>query len=200
MKNTTIESELSRHSNEYIEFLEKTNQLPDRPSWNEAFMLAAYQAAERSSCLYLHTGAVVVIDKRVRASGYNGAPPGIKNCLERGCRKDYLGIELTQKGTGNCRGAHAEVNAMRQLSRDELKGASLYTVFFPCSPCAKEITSNGIAEVYYSIMYGEPDSLTLEQFEESKIKIQEFHPNLEAHYLRLRAIDNQRFKKQLTSN
>jgi dCMP deaminase len=142
-----------------------------RPSWDEAFMFSAFSAATRSSCLHIKTGAVIVKDKRIISSGYNGAPPGIRNCLELGCRKEREGIAFSDKGKGVCRGIHAEINAISQISRDNLKGTTIYTVYFPCSSCAKAIVGNGITEVVYSKFYKEPDSLTMELFTEAGIKI-----------------------------
>ncbi|MFH1358721.1 MAG: deaminase [archaeon] len=142
-----------------------------RPTWEESFMFAAYSAAARSSCRHIHTGAVIVKDKRVIAMGYNGAPPGIRNCLEVGCRKDLKGIKWEEKNSGGCRGVHAEVNAMSQIARKDLKGTVLFTLYFPCSHCARAIVANGISEVVYSKIYKEPDSLTEELFTEAGVKL-----------------------------
>jgi dCMP deaminase len=143
-----------------------------RPSWDESYMFSAISSATRSSCLKIKTGTVIVKDKRIIASGYNGAPPGIDNCLNRGCRKDEYKENFNHdKGTGNCRGVHAEINAMAQIARENLKGSILYTVFFPCSSCAKAIVGSGIIEVVYMKHYKEPDSLTRELFSEAGIKL-----------------------------
>ena len=145
--------------------MENTN----RPSWDEYFMFSAVLAATRSSCKHLHTGAVVIKDKRIIAAGYNGAPPGIVNCLERGCRKDREGVSFDDKGKGVCRGIHAELNALSQVSREVLKDANttLYTVYLPCSSCAKFLVGAGIKEVVYLKVYEESDILTKELFSES---------------------------------
>ncbi|MCU0642120.1 MAG: deaminase [archaeon] len=142
-----------------------------RPSWDESFMLAAALAASRSSCLHIKAGAGIVKDKRLIASGYNGAPQNIENCLERGCRKEEYRIPFETKGTGTCRGAHAEKNAMDQIAREDLKGTTIYTIRYPCSACAKEIVGNGIVEVVYARGYDEPDSLTDELFKEARVKL-----------------------------
>jgi dCMP deaminase len=172
-------------------FFQSSRDYHDRPNWDEIFMQSAYEAATRSSCLMMKTGAVVVKDKRVIASGYNGAPPKMENCLERGCRKKELGIENTTRGTGNCRGAHAERNAMKQIAREGLKGASLYTVFYPCSDCAKDIAGNEIVEVYYSLIYDEPSTLALEIFKESNISVSQLDPDIPKQFIRLMRIYNQ---------
>ena len=142
-----------------------------RPTWDELFMFSAYLIAARSSCMHLQTGCVIVKDKRILASGYNGAPPGIKNCLEQGCRKDRENIDFFTKGTSACRGIHAEINTLSQIHRQGLKGATLYTLTFPCNDCAKAIIANGILEVVYIKHYKEPDSLVISLFEEAGVKL-----------------------------
>jgi dCMP deaminase len=154
------------------------NKEYDRPSWDEFFMMSALLAATRSSCKYLHTGSCVVKDKRIIASGYNGAPQGIKNCLERGCRKDREHVAFNVKGKSVCRGAHAETNAMNQIARKDIVGASIYSLFFPCSNCAKEIVTRGLSEVVYCHLYAEEDSLTKELFEEGEIKLRRLKLNM----------------------
>jgi len=151
----------------------------ERPGWDEFFMFSAVWAATRSSCLYFPAGAVIVKDKRIIASGYNGAPPGIRNCLEIGCRKDKLGIKFSEKGKGVCRGIHAEVNAMDQIARADLKGATMYSLYLPCSVCAKEIVGNGLEKVYYVEDYSEPEALTKELFLEGGIKLERFKLDVE---------------------
>lgn len=153
-----------------------------RPEWDEFFMLNALWAATRSSCLHLYTGAVIVKDKRIIALGYNGAPPKIENCLERGCRKEEIGVSFDDKGKAVCRGIHAEINAMNQIAREYLKGTKIYSLYYPCSSCAKEITGNGIREVIYTLVYSEPDSLTREVFEEKGIKLRKMEIDLEKYF------------------
>lgn len=162
-----------------------------RPVWDEAFMFSALSAATRSSCINLKTGAVIVKDKRIIASGYNGAPPSIDNCLNRGCRKKQFNESFNKKGTGNCRGVHAEINAMAQIARENLKGTSIYTVFYPCSACAKAIVGSGISEVVYSIVYTEPDSLTKELFNEAGIKLRQLKIDVKKQCNRIINIINQ---------
>jgi len=191
MESNPIEERLRDLANERIMFFESLKDYQDRPSWDEIFMNSAYESATRSSCLMMKTGAVVVKDKRIIASGYNGAPPKMLNCLERGCRKQELGIENNVKGTGNCRGTHAERNAMKQIARESLRGASLYTVFYPCSDCAKDIAGNEIAEVYYSLIYDEPSTLAQEIFQESGINVALLEPDIPKQFKRLMRIYNQ---------
>ncbi len=154
----------------------------ERPSWDESFMFAALISATRSSCIHLQTGAVIVKDKRIIASGYNGAPPGIVNCLERGCRKDREGVNFEDKDKSVCRGMHAEVNALNQIARENLKGATLYSFYFPCSSCAKAIVSSGISEVVFCKIYKEPDSLTKELFSEGGVKLRQIKINVDRFF------------------
>ena len=150
-----------------------------RPNWDEFFMGAALLAASRASCKYLHTGATIARDKRILSTGYNGAPPGITNCIDIGCRKEREGIGFEEKGKAVCRGIHAEINALSQIARQDLKGAQMYTIYLPCSACAKAIAGSGINEVIYLKMYDEPDSLTREIFAESGIKLRKLDINFD---------------------
>jgi dCMP deaminase len=169
----------------------RREQLRKRPDWDESFMFSAIWAASRSSCLHFHTGAVIVRDKRKIAEGYNGAPPNSDNCRTRGCRKDEYGVDFDDKGKGVCRGLHAEVNAMNQISRNDLQGTTLYTLFYPCSACAKQIVGNGIAEVVFSEIYREPDSLTRELFAEAGVKLRQYCVNLPQDFKMIRDVANQ---------
>jgi dCMP deaminase len=144
----------------------------ERLSWDEMFMTAALTIACRSSCLYLHTGAVIVKDKRIIAEGYNGAPEGIESCVNVGCRKDKYKVDFNVKGTGTCRATHAEVNALEEISKEQARGSTIYTLYYPCNECAKIIATNGLKEVVWLKMYhGEGDLLSKEIFEEKKIMV-----------------------------
>jgi len=158
---------------------EKKEKTHTRPNWDEMFMAHAFLAATRSSCAHLNTGCVIVKDHRILSSGYNGAPPGVENCLDRGCRKEKFNIEFDKKGTATCRGVHAEINALSQIARRELNDTVLYTVFFPCSACAKAIVGSGIKEVVFSKIYTEPDILTRELFAEAGVKLRKMPINME---------------------
>ena len=147
-------------------------EIRSRPEWNEFFMMHAYLAATRSSCLKLNTGVVIVKDKMIESTGYNGAPAGIKSSIEHGfCRKEKFGVDFDTKGTGTCRGRHAEENAMGQLSRVKMQGSAMYSVYYPCGSCAKSIVGNGISEIYWSKLYKDKDALAEELFHEGEIKV-----------------------------
>jgi len=178
------------------QILDNMKKQKDRPNWDESFMSVAVDAATRSSCKYLHTGAVIVKDKRIIATGYNGAPPGIENCLNIGCRKDKENIKFNDKGKGICRGTHAEMNAMGLVERERLIGTTMYSVYFPCSACAKAIVAQGIRKVVYCFVYAEPDSLTNELFDESNTTLRKLNFDVEAQNLRrLRIFEQQNLNK-----
>lgn len=125
-----------------------------RPTWDKYFMDMAELAKTRSTCLSRHVGAVVVIDKRLVATGYNGAPKGCLDCITEGClRKD------SPSGTNldNCRAAHAEQNAIDQAARFgiSLDGSTMYTTLQPCTSCAKSIINSGIKRVVYNGSYND---------------------------------------------
>jgi dCMP deaminase len=116
-----------------------------RPSWDEYFAKIAMLVAERSTCLRHNVGAIIVKDKRILSTGYNGAPSNTKDCLELGCLRDELKIP---SGTRHeiCRGVHAEQNAIIQagLHGVSLNGGTLYCTHSPCSICAKMVVNAGI--------------------------------------------------------
>ncbi len=125
-----------------------------RPSWDEYFMNLAHVVKERSACLRMDVGVVVVKDKRIIATGYNGTPIGIKNCSEGGCGrcKDRAQHKL-QKGERKdlCICLHSEQNALLQSAYHGMstKGAAMYSTVSPCLQCAKAIVNSGVTEVVY---------------------------------------------------
>ncbi len=145
-----------------------------RPSWDEYFMGITRLAASRSTCLRRHVGAVIVKDKRIISTGYNGAPSGMKHCLELGCLRDKLKIP---SGTHHeiCRGLHAEQNALLFAKGVDLTGATLYCTNQPCVVCAKLIIQAGIKTVVYEEPY--PDKLSVQFFKEAGVKLYLFKNN-----------------------
>jgi dCMP deaminase len=126
------------------------HHLPPRPSWDEYFMNMAAVAATRSNCIKRHIGAIIVKDRQIVSTGYNGTPKGIKNCNEGGCPRCWT---LADSGTrlDECLCVHAEENAIVQAACNgiSIKGSALYTTFCPCSYCAKSIINAGIMKVVY---------------------------------------------------
>ena len=109
-----------------------------RPTWDEYFMEIVELVKTRSTCLRRQVGALIVKDKRILCTGYNGAPVGCKHCSEVGCLRDQLGIPSGQRHE-LCRGIHAEQNALVQAaySGTSVKGGTLYVTNQPCVLCAK---------------------------------------------------------------
>ncbi|MFH1365566.1 MAG: deaminase [archaeon] len=143
----------------------------ERPSWDEYFLKMAALVAERSTCLRHHVGAIIVRDKRVLTTGYNGAAIGKKDCTELGCNKDRLGLG-SGKSYEECRAIHAEQNAIIQagIHGIVLKDSILYLTHTPCKMCAKEIVQTGIKKIIsYQDFSG--DLGAKEYLEESKIEI-----------------------------
>lgn len=141
-----------------------------RPSWHEYFMSIALLAATRSTCLRRQVGAVIVRNKKVLATGYNGAPSGLTHCLDTGCMREQMGIPSGQRHE-LCRAIHAEQNAIIQAATSgvSIKDGILYSTTFPCILCAKMIVNAGIREIY--ITDGYPDDLSKEIVEEAGIKV-----------------------------
>lgn len=147
-----------------------------RPSWDEYFMSIATQVAERSTCIRRKVGAVVVKDKRMVATGYNGVPTGIMHCAERGCLRDQLGIPSGERHE-LCRGTHAEQNALLQAARygTPIEGSIIYVTTQPCIQCAKMLINAGITEIIFDGDY--PDALARELLDEAGIKTRIYKPS-----------------------
>jgi len=147
--------------------------LGERPSWDEYFMLMAVAAATRASCHHVRAGSVIVQDRQVIGTGYNGAPPGVKNCLEIGCRKEKNGIGVDgQLNSGTCIAVHSEVNALAHLTKLMNKGATLYVTIFPCSSCTRILISYGIKRVVFKKNYdGREFEIAKSLFEEAGIEV-----------------------------
>ena len=144
------------------------NEIKSRPSWDEYFMKLAWLVAERSTCVRHHVGAVIVRDKRILTTGYNGAASGIKDCLELGCLRNQLNIP---SGTRHeiCRAIHAEQNAIIQAGTHgiNINGGTLYCTHSPCILCAKMIANAKIKRVVMNIEY--PDETFKNLFKEAGI-------------------------------
>ena len=141
-----------------------------RPTWHEYFMNLARQAATRSTCLRRQVGAVLVRDKRVLATGYNGSPRGVAHCLDIGCLRDQLGIPSGERAE-LCRAIHAEQNAIIQAAVHGvgIEGATLYTTLHPCILCAKMLINCGVREIHY--FEGYPDELSAAMIAEAGVTL-----------------------------
>ena len=144
--------------------------------WDKRFMQLTYTIAGWSSCFRKgrSIGCVIVKDKRIMTTGYNGAPAGIRTCREKGeCLRRKLGIESGTRAEV-CYAAHAEQNAILQAAKlgISIDGATLYCTHQPCSICAKMIVNAGIRRVVYE--QGYPDPFTLEIFGETGVKLERY--------------------------
>jgi dCMP deaminase len=142
----------------------------ERPSWEEYFMEIAFLVAKRSTCLRRAVGAVIVKDKRILATGYNGAPTGIRHCSETGCLREKLKVPSGERHE-LCRGIHAEQNAIIQAAYHgvRIQGADLFCTNLPCSICTKMIINAGIKRIYYRSGYA--DELTRDLLKETDIAL-----------------------------
>jgi dCMP deaminase len=147
--------------------------MEERPSYDEYFMEMAHLVAKRSTCLRRKVGAILVKDKHILSTGYNGAPKGLKHCSEVGCLRKELGIPSGERHE-ICRGLHAEQNAIIQAAvfGISIKNSVLYCTNTPCVVCAKMLINAGVREIVYSGEY--PDDLAKRMISESKIKIRNF--------------------------
>ena len=143
----------------------------ERPGWDEYFMQIARIVALRSNCMKRKVAAVIVKDRRIISTGYNGTPRGVKNCNEGGCPRCN---SLADSGTklDECLCSHAEENSIVQAAYHgiSLNGATLYSTFSPCLICTKMIINAGITRVVYSLEYPLAGTAT-ELLQESGVKL-----------------------------
>jgi dCMP deaminase len=118
--------------------------------------------AQRSTCTRRYVGAILVRDKRILSTGYNGAPTGISHCLDVGCLREQQGIPSGERHE-LCRGLHAEQNAIIQaaLQGTTVEGSTLYCTNMPCAICTKMLINSKITEVYYREGYADTLSSSL---------------------------------------
>ncbi len=145
-----------------------------RPDWDEYFMDIARLVARRSTCMRRKVGAVLVKDKRILATGYNGAPTGLAHCAEVGCLREQQEIPSGQRHE-LCRGLHAEQNAIIQAAFHgiTIADATLFCTTLPCSICFKMLVNAGITSVVYEDGY--PDELTQGFMKEADVQFIKFN-------------------------
>jgi len=145
----------------------------ERPGWDEYFMKIAQVASMRSNCIKRKVGAVIVRDRRVVSTGYNGTPRGTRNCNEGGCPRCN---SLASSGTrlDECLCSHAEENAIAQAAYHgtSVKDGILYTTFAPCLMCSKMIINSGIIEVVFNVDYPLNDT-SFQLFAQAGIRIRQ---------------------------
>ena len=129
--------------------------MSERPTWHQYFMTITRQVAERSTCQRAKVGAVIVRDKNILATGYNGAPAGMPHCTDVGCLI-YESKTPNGETEENCfRTIHAEMNAIAQAAKNgsSIKDASIYITHTPCIHCLKVLVNTRIREIYYERPY-----------------------------------------------
>jgi len=148
--------------------LKKTGD--SRPSWDEYFLQIAKIVAKRSTCLRRKVGALLVKNRRILATGYNGTPSGITHCDVTGCLREKLNIPSGERHE-LCRGLHAEQNALLQaaLYGVSVKDSILYITNQPCIICTKMIINAGIKEIV--VENGYPDKMARGFLREAKINL-----------------------------
>ena len=141
-----------------------------RPTWDEYFLEIAELVCKRSTCLRRRVGAIIVKDKRILATGYNGAPRGLPHCSETGCLRDKLKVPPGERHE-LCRGLHAEQNALLQASLHgiSVKDSVLYCTTQPCIICAKMLINAGIKEII--ITTGYPDKMSMDFFSQAGVLV-----------------------------
>ena len=146
----------------------KTGSL-QRPEWDDYFLELAHVISKRSTCLRRKVGAIVVKNRHILSTGYNGSPKNIRHCEETGCLREQLKVPSGQRHE-LCRGLHAEQNAIIQAAvyGVSVDGAVLYCTNQPCSICAKMIINAGIKRIVLSDGY--PDRAAEDLFKEAKIE------------------------------
>jgi len=145
----------------------------ERPSWDEYFMDITRLVARRSTCMRRQVGAVMVKEKNILATGYNGTPSGITHCDVTGCLREQLNVPSGERHE-LCRGLHAEQNAIIQAARHgiNISDSVLYCTNSPCIICTKMLINAGICKVVY--LEGYSDNLSLEMLEEAGIETLSF--------------------------
>ena len=141
-----------------------------RMPWPQYFMNITRLVAERSTCTRRKVGAIAVKNKRILATGYNGAPRNMRDCLEVGCLREQLGIPSGQRHE-LCRGLHAEQNVIIQAAVHgiSLEGATIYCTHQPCLICTKMLLNCGVVSVLYASPY--PDPMAEEMFAEAGVEL-----------------------------
>jgi len=141
-----------------------------RPDWDTYFMKLCRVVAERSTCLRRQVGALLVSDRRILATGYNGAPKGLPHCAEVGCLRTRLEIPSGERQE-LCRGVHAEQNAIIQAAVHgvALQDVTLYCTIQPCITCAKMLINANVTRIVYEGDY--PDELATEMLEAAGVEL-----------------------------
>lgn len=144
-----------------------------RPTWDQYFIDITHLVATRSTCLRRQVGALLVKERNILATGYNGTPSGIRHCAETGCLREKLKVPSGERHE-LCRGLHAEQNAIIQAARHgvNISGSTLYCTTMPCIICTKMLINAGILRIVYEEGYA--DELAGEMVVEAGIELLQF--------------------------
>lgn len=150
--------------------------MTDRPTWDEYFLRITREVAGRSTCLRRQVGSILVRDKRILTTGYNGAPRALPHCAEVGCLREEEGVPSGERHE-LCRGLHAEMNALLQAAVHgiRIEGATLYATTYPCSLCAKMLINGGIGRIVCIQDY--PDRLAKKMLEQAGVDVLTLSPD-----------------------
>ena len=146
------------------------SMMAERPDWDEYFMEIAKVVSKRSTCLRRSVGAVIVKNKQIVATGYNGTPKDLPHCAETGCLREQLKVP-SGKMHELCRGIHAEQNAVVQAAYHgvSVNGGTVYCTHQPCVVCTKILINAGIKRIVYANPY--PDKLAEDMMQASGMQI-----------------------------
>ncbi|KAL0579442.1 Deoxycytidine monophosphate (dCMP) deaminase [Marasmius crinis-equi] len=160
---------------EHLETLDLPNPSHLRPDWDTYFMTLASLASHRSNCMKRRVGAILVREKRIVSTGYNGTPRNLRNCNEGGC-PHCNGISTA--GSVECLCLHAEENALLEVGKERVgDGAVLYCNTCPCLKCTIKIIQTGVQSVVYNLTY-KMDDASARLFEEAGVELRRFDPNV----------------------
>lgn len=165
-------SQPESHDKPRLDVLSQTQ----RPSWDDYFMEIAHVVAKRSTCLSRQVGCVLVSDRRILCTGYNGPPKGMDHCEDLGgCLRAQLGIPRGQRQEV-CRALHAEQNAIIQAAVHgvALSDVTSYTLTQPCVTCAKMLINAGVRRIVYRDAY--PDELAQQILTEASVELVHWQP------------------------
>ncbi len=153
-----------------IPAMQGQSQEGKRPDWDEYFLDIADLVSRRSTCRRRSVGALLVKEKRILATGYNGAPTGLRHCLEVGCLREKNNVPSGERHE-LCRGLHAEQNSIIRaaLHGVSVRGATLYCTNHPCVICAKMIINAGVAKVVFREGYS--DQLSVDMLREAGVEL-----------------------------
>ncbi|KAF5368431.1 hypothetical protein D9758_002253 [Tetrapyrgos nigripes] len=173
----------------HVESLDLLNPCHLRPDWDTYFMTLASLASQRSNCMKRRVGAILVRDKRIVATGYNGTPRHLRNCNEGGCQK-CNGTSGFGNDLGECVCLHAEENALLEAGRERVgDGAVLYCNTCPCLKCTVKIIQTGVKSVVYNLTY-KVDAASARLFQEAGVELRRFDPAAPPHQPHLSVLES----------